>query len=890
MVDIDRRPTAQQIEELIDAVRRDPAAAFVELGEAYLALGRPKDVLEVCNVGLTRAPDHIEGRVLLARAHHALHQWKEAQAELLRVVKVDRSNRLGFALLGEVLLRRGDVERAVPVLQHAQNLDPSSMQVLALLKKARTGEALDPPAPLPTAMLPRDVQVVQAAAPTRMHMLPPEIAQMPIAQPGPQPMPASAPPKRQVAQPAAPVPSIEGVRPRLISKKPQNAAAAALRQSAAVGENYLNELLTGGLLDVAGVRLPEVQYDLRPDRRWGRSARRTFIFLFLVMFMGLGGGGAWYYWTEKQKTIEVARLQRDSQEELADVTYEGLEGAVTKLAKALEKDNDNALTMAYAAQAAGLRSLLYGTDVILAEQAIKGAMTEINAPGQQGYRELVIGRAASKLAQVPTTEAKTTKLYEAIAVLDEYVAKEKKDDRWVTWLKGRALLLAGERKAGIAAVKQAAEGEGALVVARIDLADLTADDGKIEEALALYDAILKDKKDHPLALLGRSLARAENDVDSTSAFDDLKVKLDKPLGPRLLGYRQLALAFSNISLEDYPRAREAAAAATGVSEARFQARRAWLELQLGNVSEAAKARGQVLWFGKNPAEPDPLAILVDVGLNVAASLGEKALEQAGKLEDLRARRMAAWALIDLDRPKEALDEAEKLLAKAPENLEGKALRDYAKVVSGAKDKDTAMASLEKATRGAKSKVVQHLLGQALVRTGKPKEGQAELARAVSDVSDDHPNPIIYRTRTELASLLLAEGKLEDAAKELEEALKANPGYLPARGAQAQLLLKNGKGEEAFQLLKPIVEEARVIPPAISLAWAEALVTHKGANAKDKQAATEVLQKLKADGAPVSAEELKRVAALVDPKLAESFGGPAEKKPPKAPPKKRGRGR
>ena len=123
----DRRPSAQEIEELIDLVRRDPSSpAFIDLADAYLNLGRPKDSITVCNAGLERSPDNLEGRVCLARAHAALHQWKEAQGELLRVVKIDRSNRFGFALLGEVLLRRNDYERAVPVLQHAQNLDPTS--------------------------------------------------------------------------------------------------------------------------------------------------------------------------------------------------------------------------------------------------------------------------------------------------------------------------------------------------------------------------------------------------------------------------------------------------------------------------------------------------------------------------------------------------------------------------------------------------------------------------------------------------------------------------------------------------------------------------------------------------------------------------------------------
>src|SRR5512132_2905605 len=156
MVDPDRRPSAQEIEELIDLVRRDPGSpAFIDLGEAYLSLGRPRDAIQVGNLGLQNVPDNLEGRVMLARAYVALHQWKEAQGELLRVVKVDRSNRQGFALLGEVLLRRQDFERAVPVRQHAQNLDPTSPQILSMLKRARASQPLDPPPPMPTPVPPR---------------------------------------------------------------------------------------------------------------------------------------------------------------------------------------------------------------------------------------------------------------------------------------------------------------------------------------------------------------------------------------------------------------------------------------------------------------------------------------------------------------------------------------------------------------------------------------------------------------------------------------------------------------------------------------------------------------------------------------------------------------
>ena len=157
-------PSAQELAALVEQVRRDPGApAFVNLIDAYLALGRPRDAVEVGVAGIEAAPDRqesmsvtmIDGRVALARAYIALHQWKEAQGELLKVVKVDRGCKAGFALLGEVLLRRSDYERAVPVLQHAQNLDPTSPAVLVALRRARAGEALDPPPPVPTPIEPR---------------------------------------------------------------------------------------------------------------------------------------------------------------------------------------------------------------------------------------------------------------------------------------------------------------------------------------------------------------------------------------------------------------------------------------------------------------------------------------------------------------------------------------------------------------------------------------------------------------------------------------------------------------------------------------------------------------------------------------------------------------
>lgn len=911
MIDGDRRPTAQEIEELIDLVRRDPASpAFIDLGEAYLALGRPRDAVQVGNLGLEAAPDSLEGRVMLARAHAALHQWKEAQGELLRVVKVDRTNRQGFALLGEVLLRRSDFERAVPVLQHAQNLDPTSPQILAMLKRARAGQGLDPPPPVPSPLPPRgetdanfEIQRsrnAQTAAPPRRS----PAADVPRASPqmrtmsvepardpsplfpeltggAPEPVRAPAPPVNgpRGPKPTAPPPmSVEGVRPRLVSKdRPQNAAAAALRQSAAVGENYLNDLLTGGLLDVAGVRVPDNDFDLRPDRRWGRSTRRAFIFLFVVLVLGIGGGGTWYWWSEKQKSEAVARLQKESKQSIEYGDFAGLETSLKKLGESLEKDNSNILTFAYVVETAGLEALLYGTDADRVDKAYKSAIAEIK-PEDTGYRELVIGKAAVELSRLGAGEgnagaiaaaAKST-LGEVVKSLDALLEK-KPDDKWAQWLKARAQLAAGERKAAKAQLKAASDGEDGLVVAIIDYADLLADDGQLDEALKLYDKATMKSKDHPLAVVGRSLSRGEASVQVEEVLGDLAVKLDKNLGPRVGSYRNLALALANAGIEDFPKAAEALRKSTlqkPPNEPRFWARVAWAYYSAGNLNEAAKARARIAWYGKSKAEDDPTVQLIDAALHIASGHPDKALDVASKIEGVRPRLLRVYALLDLGKPKEALGEADEVLKLAPENIEAQILREEARMISSeGKARAEAADALEKLARKAKSKLGRHALGMALIATGDTKAAQTQLEQATTDVTDVSPNPLLYRTRTALAEILLAANDIAGAGKQLDEALAANSGYLPTRGLQAKIVLRNGEPDRALDLLAPIAAE-ETLSPQLSLIGIEATFLSKKSTAKQKDEAKKALEAMKDTYEPKT--EISRVAAILDPKLPEEW--------------------
>ncbi len=993
MVDPDRRPTAQEIEELIDLVRRDPSSpAFIDLGEAYLSLGRPRDAVQVGNLGLEASPDNLEGRVMLARAHAALHQWKEAQGELLRVVKVDRSSRQGFALLGEVLLRRSDFERAVPVLQHAQNLDPTSPTILSMLRRARAGQPLDAPNPVPQPIPPRGETDNRAgiqrsrggptapAQPRKMPPAPPPQQMVPTASPvgptmaldigrvdAPPPPRPPAPPSfpdasagfsapqgqpsssRAPKQTAPPPMSVEGIKPRIIaSAKPQNAAAASLRQSAAVGESYLNDLLTGGLLDVAGVRVPDPDYDLKPDRRWGRSTRRAFIFLFLVLVIGIGGGGTWYWWSEKQKSESVARLQKESKVALGSGDYNGLVESLRKLQEALDKDRGNKLTFAYYVESAGLVSLLYGEAAIPTQEtattpdgkdgkdapkeawvgaeqadiAYKGITQQNDAvlPGEPGWREIVIGKAAVELSRLHTIEAAATKLAEVNKMLDDYLAKNE-GDKWARWLKGRAFLAAGERRSASAAFKAASDGDDGVVVAMIDQANLYVDDGKTDEALALFKKALDKSKDHPLALVGQAIAKGEASIDVSDTIGNLNAKftLDK-LSPRVAAYRWLALAIASLSIEEYPTAIEAitkAAAGKPPGDPRFWARVAWVHYKLGrppkpgdandkgDLAAAAGARLKCVWYSKKP-DPDPTVQLVDAGLLLASGLPDKVLDLAAKIEGVRPRLLRTYALLDLGKAKEAQAEAEEILKGSTgatgkpceegndqANIEARILCEQARMLaSEPKERNLAADALLNLARAAKSKLGRHALGIAYLALNDTVNAKEHLGQAINDISESSPNPLEYRTRTALAEISLAEKDIANAGKNLDQALDVNSGYFPTLALQARIVLRNNEPDKALGLLAPILKESAAVTASVQLTFAEALILHKGATAKDKEQAKQILVSLK-DRPGVAPEELGRIAVLIDPKLPEELGVPAPadpNSPPPKPPKRPGRRR
>ncbi len=207
------------------------------------------------------------------------------------------------------------------------------------------------------------------------------------------------------------------------------------------------------------------------------------------------------------------------------------------------------------------------------------------------------------------------------------------------------------------------------------------------------------------------------------------------------------------------------------------------------MAAAAKARDAIAWYGKNKPEPDPLVALVDAGLALASGLPERALDVA-KGGSVRAMLMRGQALLDLGRAEDALAELDHALAASPENIEVQILREWARALASAgKERAVALDALEKVARKAKTKLGRHALGAALLATGAPAaDAKKRLEQAVTDVSDEAPNPVAYRTHTLLAEIELGAGNLDAATTQIEAATKANSGYLPALALRARLVL------------------------------------------------------------------------------------------------------
>ncbi len=110
----------------------DGRALAAELLEA----GRNAEAVEVATLALAQAPEDGALHLIEGQAHLRENDLIRAQAALLKAARFAPSDKEPFRWLGEVLLKRGDPQRAVKVLERARALDPTDRAIQLLHQRS----------------------------------------------------------------------------------------------------------------------------------------------------------------------------------------------------------------------------------------------------------------------------------------------------------------------------------------------------------------------------------------------------------------------------------------------------------------------------------------------------------------------------------------------------------------------------------------------------------------------------------------------------------------------------------------------------------------------------------------------------------------------------------
>ena len=906
-------PSPAQLEKLLQEFRRDRAKGYLALGEAYLALERPRDAINVASEGLRANPNHAAGRLMVGRAFMMLRQWKQARAEFLKIVKHDKDNAKASMLLGEVLLRLQDYDQALPVLQHAQNLAPADRDILVLIQHARTREPLPSSDSATKSATPGrkrelsflDEEPTRVADPTVMEKLQSSSEEdteetssiivdsslqkeVPPTQLPPRPRPMPPPPGGGPRQPPrappenvrAPVPvnvdeSFPRTRPRVLAvNKPKDAAHAPLREAAAVGEDYLKQLLSQGLLNISNIDIASSGFKESSQAHWRKKAIRFL--LVLGAMLGVVGAGmtGWYFWDKSETKKQVSRELAIVGTSLTTGTLDDLQKAVQAAQRARVRDGDNVLATGTAAQVAALAAMLYGIEVDGAAELLQQASTMEPEPAEGG-REGLLAQVAWLLAgnKQPVRDSLVT-LRERL----EAWHQSHSQDALAQWMLGRVLLAVGERKLAKSHWQQIHDTGVGPVWATVELADVMADEGQWAEAEKLYDVALARAANHSFALLGKVFVWAEQSDKVVRAKEVLNVELSKVDSPRVVTYRKLAWAYSSYPLEFYEQFLENLNTVQVLPEARLLARLAFGHVLAGQWKQAKETRDQIVGFVPKGGQPDPMIALVDAELLAAAGKTREALqlldgEPFPSIRCVRADVLRGRLLLRLGKVQQASKQFAHALDLAPSDRYAQIWQHVAGMIGNYDTNPTAFEraneQLDKLRRSTKTNVVSYAQGFAVAQTRDQERAKKLLTKSVTELTMEFPNPLAYRAYIELARLASMQKNRPEAREHLGRAREINPLYV-SRGALGPIPMERIKPSDPMRVLRSAVKTGNASVEQ-ELDFAEAIISRDNVSEKELQQAQQAIRRAKDKGA--SGTRFEKLAWEVDPAFAKQQGIP-----------------
>ena len=129
---------------LENKLSRNPRSlVFSRLADCYRKKGEIQQAIGVCKQGLKIHPDYVTARVLLGRCYLEQEKLKEAVAEFVKAVELDRRNQIAVKMIADVYTRQGMREKAGDLYNYLVRMDPDNQSLVRLTAGFKGAGATD---------------------------------------------------------------------------------------------------------------------------------------------------------------------------------------------------------------------------------------------------------------------------------------------------------------------------------------------------------------------------------------------------------------------------------------------------------------------------------------------------------------------------------------------------------------------------------------------------------------------------------------------------------------------------------------------------------------------------------------------------------------------------
>ncbi len=126
------------VDKYKQVLENDPGSlVFLELTKALLDQGRVREAIEACQNGLEYHPDSVESRVLYGKSLLSASRPAEAMEQFEKAMEIERNDPLAFLLISETLVQKKLFRSALPILKKAIALVPHDARVRLWLQQVQ---------------------------------------------------------------------------------------------------------------------------------------------------------------------------------------------------------------------------------------------------------------------------------------------------------------------------------------------------------------------------------------------------------------------------------------------------------------------------------------------------------------------------------------------------------------------------------------------------------------------------------------------------------------------------------------------------------------------------------------------------------------------------------